>query len=293
MQGESAVKSGFVSVLGRTNAGKSSLINALSGAKLALISHKQNATRRKVRAIVMHGQTQIIFTDTPGLHKATKKLNQMLVNSALESINDCDFILFVASVFDDLSEYENFLKMPRKAQHIVVLNKVDLAKNEQILAKMSEYARFNAEFIALLPFSCRKKSYQKALLDEIAKHMPCHAYFYEPDLLSPAAQKEFFRDFILEAIFEKFSAELPYSCEVLVNRVAEGDSLHIDAAVITDTPSHKAMLIGKDGRALVRLGAAARAKISRFADKKASLNLTVSVKKAWQNDNDFLKKVIF
>lgn len=326
-----SVKSGFISVIGRTNAGKSTLINALLGEKLALTSHKQNATRRKIRAIVMHGDTQLIFTDTPGLHNAQKKFNQMLVNSALDSLKECDVILFVASIFDEISEYENFLKIAAKVPHIVLLNKVDLAKNEQVLKKMSEYAKFSAKFSALLPFSCRQKSYKKPLLDEIAKLIPTHPYFYEPDLLSDSAEKMIYADFILEAIFENFSDEIPYSCEVMINLILEHNlkplnfnknskksslnlsenlpknslnlakfkdlkaqkMLEIKAQIITAKAQHKALLIGKNGAALKRLGICARRKIEKFSEKKVALNLSVSVKKSWFNDDDFLKKVIF
>lgn len=288
------MKSGFVSVIGRTNAGKSSLINALSERKLALISHKQNATRRKIRAIIMHNDTQIIFTDTPGLHKSEKKFNQMLVNSALQSLNECDLVLFVASVLDDISEYERFLQNAPKAPHIVLLNKVDLVHNENLLQKLNEYAKFSQHFRAIVPYSCKQKSYKKPLLDEIVKHLPEHPYFFEPDFLTDTNEKELFRDFILEALFENFSDELPYSCEVLVERVVEmPDITHINATIITDNAHHKAILIGKGGAAIKRLGKSARLIIAEFAQKRIMLNLFVQIKPAWQNDDDFLKKVVF
>lgn len=283
-----------MSVIGRTNAGKSSLINALSECKLALISHKQNATRRKIRAIIMHGDAQIIFTDTPGLHQSDKKFNQMLVNSALQSIDGCDLVLFVASVLDDTSEYERFLQNASNAQHIVLLNKVDLANNEAVLQKLEKYAKFSQYFKAIVPFSCKQKSYKKPLLDEIIKHLPEHPYFFETEFLTDTNEKELFRDFILEALFENFSDELPYACEVFVESVREmPDITHINATIITDNAHHKAILIGKGGVAIKRLGKSARLIIAKFTQKRIMLNLFVQIKPAWQNDENFLKKVVF
>lgn len=287
------MKSGFVSLIGRTNAGKSSLINSLLESKIALTSHKQNATRRKIKAIVMHGDNQIIITDTPGLHKSDKLFNQMLINSALKAIKDCDLILFVASVFDSTKDYEEFLSLNSKAPHLLVLNKVDLAKNTQVLEKMSEYAKFSTHFKALLPYSCRQKTYRKALLDEILKYLPEHAHFYDSEFLSTASAKELYKDFILESVLENLSDELPYSIELLSLKVSEKpDIIVIDATLITDTPSHKAIIIGKEGATLRRIGKDARLKIEKLAGKKVLLKLFVQVKRHWQRDENLLKRLL-
>ncbi|HAA1524430.1 TPA_asm: GTPase Era, partial [Campylobacter jejuni] len=135
--------SGFVSIIGRTNAGKSTLINSLLEEKIALVSHKQNATRRKIKAIVMHEKNQIIFIDTPGLHESGATFNQLLVQSAIKSMGDCDVILFVASVFDSTKDYENFLSLNPQVPHIIALNKVDLTDNATLLKKLSEYTKFS------------------------------------------------------------------------------------------------------------------------------------------------------
>ncbi|TQR34696.1 GTPase Era [Campylobacter sp. MIT 99-7217] len=287
------MKSGFVSIIGRTNAGKSSIINALLDAKITLVSHKQNATRRKIKAIIMHNDDQIIITDTPGLHKSDKLLNQMLINSALKSINDCDLILFVVSVFDELKDYEEFLSLEPKVPHLLVLNKVDLVKNEALLKKLSEYAKFSEHFKAIIPFSAKQKTYKKTLLDEVVKHLEEHAYFYDPSFLTPSSEKEIYKDFILEAVFESVSEELPYCVESAIKSIKDTpNALFIEANLITDTPSHKAMLIGKDGLSLKRIGKNARKKIEKLAEKKVMLRLFVQVKKAWQKDENFLKSVL-
>ncbi|EAK2659267.1 TPA: GTPase Era [Campylobacter coli] len=287
------MKSGFVSIIGRTNAGKSTLINSLLEEKIALVSHKQNATRRKIKAIVMNGEDQIIFIDTPGLHESKATLNQFLIQSAIKSMGDCDVILFVASIFDSVKDYENFLSLNPKVPHIIVLNKVDLADNGTLLKKLNEYTKFSKYFKAILPYSCKKKNYQKPLLNELCKLLPEHEYFYDSEFLTPSSQKDIFREFILESIYENLSEELPYSCEIMIKNTKETSNLFIiDAQIITDTNSHKAMLIGKDGTTLKRIGKDARFKISKLIQNKVLLKLFVIVKKNWQKDEIFLKKIL-
>lgn len=132
------MKSGFVSIIGRTNAGKSSLLNFLLDAKITIVSHKQNATRRKISGIVMHGEDQIIFTDTPGLHESNKTLNKLMMNEAVKAMSDCDAIVFLAPIHDDTAEYEKFLNLNPKKPHILVLTKVDEVPNGKILEKIAK-----------------------------------------------------------------------------------------------------------------------------------------------------------
>ncbi|NDJ26392.1 GTPase Era [Campylobacter sp. MIT 19-121] len=286
-------KAGFISVIGRTNAGKSSMINSLLGENLAIISHKRNATRRKINAIVMHENNQLIFIDTPGLHKSQKVFNQKLVEIALKSIEGVDLVLFVASIKDDLSEYKDFLSLACKIPHIVILNKIDLVDNAYLLAKMNEYSSLSEHFKALLPYSSKQKSAKKALLDAVVKLLPEHPHYYDSELLSSAKEKDIYKDFILEAIFESFSDELPYQCELEISRFeAKEHILFIDANIITSSHSHKAMIIGKNAVALKRLGKNARIRIEKFAQKKVMLNLFVQVKKNWDKDEDFLKQIL-
>lgn len=286
-------KAGFISVIGRTNAGKSSLVNSLLGEKISLVSHKQNATRRKINAIVMHGDNQLIFIDTPGLHQSEKLFNQMLIQSALKSIEGVDLVLFVASVKDEVSEYEKFLSLHCKAPHLLILNKSDLVSNENLLRKMSEYAKFSENFKALLPYSCKQKSAKNALLNELCKYLPSHPYFFDPELLTNTSQKELYKDFILEALFESFSDELPYHCEVEIKQFSQKPNLLIiKADIITSSNSHKGILIGKNGTSLQRLGIKARKKIEQFAQQKLLLELFVRVDSKWNKDKIRLEKVL-
>lgn len=286
------MKSGFVSIIGRTNAGKSSLLNALLNEKIAIVSHKQNATRRKINGIVMHEEDQIIFIDTPGLHQSDKILNKLMVEDAIKSMGDCDVIVFLSTIHDDISDYEKFLSLNPQKPHILVLTKVDEVKNDKVLAKISEYSKFQSHFVALVPFSVKSKSYQKPLLDEIAKILPEHPYFFDPEFITNTNEKEIFREFILEAIYENLSDEIPYGSDVLIDKVIEKrDITEIYATIITDTNSHKCIIIGKNAQTIKRIGINARKLISNLTQKKIFLKLNVLIKKGWVKDEKLIKKL--
>ncbi|PSM52697.1 GTP-binding protein [Campylobacter blaseri] len=284
-------RSGFVTLIGRTNAGKSSLLNFLLGEKISIVSHKVNATRRKINGIVMNGSDQIIFVDTPGLHESGKLFNKLMVDVALKSIGDADLILFLASVHDDIKNYQNFLKLNPKIGHILVLTKIDEASQEKLAKKITEYSKFHDKFLALVPTSIKKNICKKPLLDEISKNLPEHEYFYNPELISTTNVRDIYRDFILEAIFDSVSSEVPYSTDVLIDKIVEKEELvSIYAKIITDTNSHKGILIGKNGDAIKRIGIKAKKLISEFEDSKIFLKLEISIKKNWKSDKNIIKK---
>lgn len=285
------MKSGFVSLIGRTNAGKSSLLNFLLGEKISIVSHKQNATRRKINAIVMNGEDQIIFIDTPGLHESKKVMNKVMIDLALKSIGDADLVLFLASVHDNTENYEKFLNLNENVRHILVLTKIDEVNDEKLAKKILEYSKFSDKFLSLVPTSIKKNICKKPLLDEISNHLPEHEYFYDPEIISTTMTKDIYRDFILEAIFDSVSSEIPYSSDVLVNKVIEGENLlSIYADIITDSNSHKMILIGKNGNTIKRIGIKARKVISDFSKVKVYINLCVIVKKGWNSNENSIKK---
>lgn len=288
---ENLHKSGFVSLIGRTNAGKSSLLNFILGEKISMVSHKQNATRRKINAIVMNGDNQIIFIDTPGLHKSEKLMNKTMVEVALSSAQDADLVLFLASVHDDVTNYEKFLAKFKDTKHILVLTKIDEVSDEKLAKKITQYSKFSDKFLALVPTSIKKQICKKPLLDEICKYLPNHEYYYDPEILSPTISKDIYRDLILEAVFESVSSEVPYSTDVIVKKVVEKENLiSIYADIITDNNSHKKILIGKDGLAIKRIGIKAKKLISEFSKLKIYLNLKVVVKKGWNSDEMLIRK---
>ncbi|HEC1727902.1 TPA: GTPase Era [Campylobacter lari] len=288
------MKSGFISIVGRTNAGKSSILNSLLEEKVAMVSHKQNATRRKINAIIMHENHQLIFIDTPGLHASSKAMNQLMIDLAIKSIVDCDVILFVASIYDDIKDYENFLSLNPKVPHIVLINKVDLAKKEVLLKKLSEYSQFSSHFSAIIPYSAKQKFYKKILLDEMVKYLPEHPYYFDPEFITTTNEKDIYRDFILEAIYENLSDEIPYSTEVKIEKIKELEQIYyINATIITDSNSHKGMILGKDGATIKRIGKEARVKIEKLAQKKIMLKLFVQLEKNWHKNEQNLKKILY
>ena len=287
------MKSGFVSIIGRTNAGKSSFLNALLNEKIAIVSHKQNATRRMINGIVMNGEDQIIFTDTPGLHESNKAINQLLINQAIKSMGDCDLIVFLAPIHDDTSDYEKFLALNPEKPHILVLTKVDESSNAKVLEKITQYQKFQDKFAALLTFSTKQPTYKKPLLDEICKLLPEHEYFYDPEFLTPTNEKEIFREFILEAIYENLSDEIPYLSDAIIKSVKEKTGItEIYASIITERDIHKSMIIGKNGETIKRIGIFARKLIQNLTNTKVFLKLDVVVKKGWSKEEKSLNQII-
>lgn len=287
------MKSGFVSIIGRTNAGKSSFLNALLNEKIAIVSHKQNATRRKINGIVMNGEDQIIFTDTPGLHESNKAINQLLISQAIKSMGDCDLIVFLAPIHDDTSDYEKFLALNPEKPHILVLTKVDESSNAKVLEKITQYQQFQDKFAALLTFSTKQPTYKKPLLDEICKLLPEHEHFYDPEFLTPTNEKEIFREFILEAIYENLSDEIPYLSDAIIKSVKEKTGItEIYASIITERDIHKSMIIGKNGETIKRIGIFARKLIQNLTNTKVFLKLDVVVKKGWSKEEKSLNQII-
>jgi len=287
------LKSGFVSIIGRTNAGKSSFLNALLNEKIAIVSHKQNATRRKINGIVMNGEDQIIFTDTPGLHESNKAINQLLISQAIKSMGDCDLIVFLAPIHDDTSDYEKFLALNPEKPHILVLTKVDESSNAKVLEKITKYQKFQDKFASLLTFSTKQPTYKKPLLDEICKLLPEHEYFYDPEFLTPTNEKEIFREFILEAIYENLSDEIPYLSDAIIKSVKEKTGItEIYASIITERDIHKSMIIGKNAETIKRIGIFARKLIQNLTNTKVFLKLDVVVKKGWSKEEKSLNQII-
>ena len=286
-------KAGFVSLIGRPNAGKSTLMNSLLGEKIAMVSQKANATRKRSNAIVMHGDAQIIFVDTPGLHEKEKILNQFMLDEALKAMGDCDLIVYLAPVTDDVKIYENFLQLNNnKVKHIIALSKIDQVSQEKLFKKIAQYNQYAEHFEALIPIAIPKKVGHKDLLDTIAKLLPQSPFLYDPDDLTSELVRDIYAGFIREGIFENISDEIPYESDVLIDKIEEENNIDkIYATIIIEKESQKGIIIGKNGEAIKRIGKYAREKIELLSGKKAYLNLQVSVKKGWSKDKSFLKEI--
>lgn len=286
-------KAGFVAIVGRPNAGKSTLMNHLLGEKIALVSQKANATRRRSQAIVMHNDNQIIFIDTPGLHQKEKLLNQFMLEEALKAIGDCDIVLFLAPATDKLEDYEKFLQLNKGLRkHILVLTKIDHISQNELLKKIMQYNKYSDQFEALIPFSVNKNVGTKDLLDIIVKYLDESPYLYNPEDLTTEMVRDIYKEFIREGIFENISDEIPYESDVIIDKIDEEKNLQrIRATIIIEKESQKGIIIGKNGVAIKRIGKYAREKIENLSGTKVYLQLFVSVKKGWSTDKEFLNEL--
>ncbi|PHQ57100.1 MAG: GTPase Era [Sulfurimonas sp.] len=286
-------KAGFVSLIGRPNAGKSTLMNSLLGEKIAMVSQKANATRRRSNAIVMVEDTQIIFVDTPGLHEREKVLNQFMMDEALKAMGDCDLIIYLAPVTDSVEHYEKFLKLNKKnIKHIIVISKIDQVKQEKLFKTIASYNQFSEHFEALIPVAIPKKVGHEDLLKLITRNLPESPFLFNPEDLTSELVRDIYSGFIREGIFENVSDEVPYESDVIIESIDE--EAHVDvitAMIIIEKESQKGIIIGKGGDCIKRIGKSAREKIERLSTKKAYLNLQVVVKKGWTKDVNFLKEI--
>ncbi|MCK5110834.1 MAG: GTPase Era [Arcobacteraceae bacterium] len=286
-------KCGYVSTIGRPNAGKSSLLNWLVGEKITMVSHKANATRKRSNVIVMHKDDQIVFVDTPGLHEQEKLINQFMLAEALKAMGDCDLILFLAPVTDKICHYEDFLEKNKKnTKHILLLTKTDFVEQKEIFEKMAEYEKYKDRYECIIPVSIKKGKKQADILDEVVKYLPEHPYLFDPEILTDTHLREIYKEFIRESIFENISDEIPYEADVVIDTVEEKKNIDvIKATIVVEKSSQKGMIIGKGATAIKRIGRDARAKIEKLTQKKVYLELFVSVKKGWSKNKDGLKEM--
>lgn len=286
-------KAGFVSLIGRPNAGKSTLMNSLLGENIAMVSQKANATRKRSNAIVMHNDTQIIFVDTPGLHEREKVLNQFMLDEALKAMGDCDLIVYLAPVTDNVENYEKFLKLNNsKIKHIIVLSKIDQVSQDKLFKKIAQYNQFADNFEALIPVAVPKKVGHVDLLNTISKFLPESPFLFDPEDLTSELVRDIYAGFIREGIFENVSDEIPYESDVIIDKIYEEKNIDkIFATIIIEKESQKGILIGKGGESIKRIGKYSREKIEMLSGKKVYLELQVSVKKGWTKDKAFLETI--
>lgn len=286
-------KCGFVATVGRPNAGKSSLLNWLVGEKIAMVSHKANATRKRANVIVMHDDDQIVFVDTPGLHEKEKLINQYMLEEALKAIGDCDLILFLAPVTDKISHYEDFLtKNKKNTKHILLLTKTDFVKKDEVLEKINEYKKYADKYETIMPVSIKKGSKYQDILDEVVKHLPDSPPLFDTEILTTSHLREIYKEFIRESVFDNISDEIPYEADVVIDKVEEKPNVEvIKATIVVEKSTQKGMIIGKGGEAIKRIGLNSRKKIEKLIGKKVYLEMFVSVKKGWSKNKKSLKEL--
>lgn len=285
-------KSGFVAVLGRPNAGKSTLLNWVLGERLAMVSKKANATRKRMQIIVMHKNSQIVFVDTPGLHEKERELNRFMMSEALRALEDCDITCFLIPVTDSLKDYEQFLESSKGRKHIVVLTKCDFVDAGELAKKLQEYSKYSDRFLEILPLSATKDRGKELFLDSVVKYLNKGEFYYDEDMLSDVYVKDIYKELIRETLFDKFSDEIPYGSDVVIESIEESDTLdRVFAVVVVEKESQKGIVIGKGGEALKRLGRDARLKLEEFSGKKIYLKLFVKLVKNWTNNKKSIEDI--
>ncbi len=278
-------KCGFVAVIGKPNAGKSTLLNWLVGEKIMLVSHKANASRKRLKGILMHDDAQIVLIDTPGLQTGKKLLNEYMLSEALKAVSDADLILFIADIRFAEKDYLEFLEVSEGKKHIFLLNKIDMVSREKLLQTIEVLNQYKDKFIDLIPISAEKESGKKEILDITVKNLPLSPYLYDPEILTDQHIRDIYKEIIREELFNGLSDEIPYETEVVINKIEESDSLDkVYATIIANKDSQKAMIIGKSGQTIKRIGKKSRIALEFFAQKKIYLELFVKTSKNWVTD---------
>ncbi len=292
MSDNKSYKSGFVTLIGRPNVGKSTLMNHLIGQKIAITSNKPQTTRNRIQTVLTMPEGQIVFLDTPGIHKAKNKLGDYMVNVAERTLNEVDVILWLVepSTFIGAGERHIIEQLKKtKTPVILVINKTDTVKKEEILKFIDTYRR-EMEFQEIVPVSALKGDNTDTLVSCIFKYLPYGPAFYDEDTVTDQPMRQIVAELIREKALRLLSEEIPHGIAVSVESLKErGNICDIEATIVCERESHKGIVIGKGGQMLKKIGSMARPEMESMLEKKVNLQLWVKVKKDWR-DSDFLLK---
>ena len=290
-------KSGFVTLIGRPNVGKSTLMNRLIGQKIAITSDKPQTTRNRIQTVYTDERGQVIFLDTPGIHKAKNKLGQYMVNVAQRTMNEVDLILWLVepSTFIGAGE-QHIAEQLRKVKTpvILVINKIDTVKKEEILAFIAAYKDI-CDFAEIIPVSALKGENTPVLMESIYRYMPEGPMYYDEDTVTDQPERQIVAELIREKALRRLDDEIPHGIAVCIDRMkerpqgrdGEDGMMDIEATIVCERDSHKGIVIGKKGSMLKQIGTDARREIENLLDCRVNLQLWVKVKKDWR-DSDFL-----
>ena len=285
-------KTAMITIAGRPNVGKSTLMNRLVGEKIAIVSNKPQTTRNRISGIVTTEDTQLVFIDTPGFHKPRTKLGDYMVNIVRESVADVDLILLLVEPIANIGPQEEALIAQIKASGapaILVINKIDtVTDKDELLAVISKYSEHFA-FDAVIPISARYKDGVSGLLDECAKYAVDSPFFFPDDATSDQPERQVMAEIIREKLLWNLDREIPHGTAVEITKFSERDSgvIDIDATIYCEKQSHKGIIIGKNGAMLKKISSDARKDCERFMGTKVFLQTWVKVKENWR-DSDFL-----
>jgi len=287
-------KSGFVTLVGRPNVGKSTLMNKLIGQKIAIMSNKPQTTRNKIQTVYTSEKGQIIFLDTPGIHRAKNKLGEYMVKTAERTFKEVDVILWLIEPCDYIGAGDKHIVERLegiKAPVILIINKIDTIKKDEIL-KVIDTFRAAHDFAEIIPVSALKGTFTNDIIDVIYKYLPEGPQFYDEDTITDQPQRQIVSELIREKALHSLNEEIPHGIAVSVDSMkirSNGKMADIEATIICEKDSHKGIVIGKNGTMLKKIGTSARYDIERMLELKVNLQLWVKIKKDWR-DSDFLMK---
>lgn len=292
-------KSGFVSIIGKTNVGKSTLLNALVGEKIAIMANKTQTTRTAIKGIVNRDNAQIVFIDTPGIHKPKTKLNEVMLNTAYETIQDVDVILFLIDAtkqYVGKAETEILERIKqKKCKTILIINKIDLVKKEKLLEIMKMYSE-QYNFEEIIPISALKKDGIELILNKIISLLPNGPAYYDIEEYTDQTMRQISEEIIREKALMFLNEEVPHGIYVEVEKYIDRkttkgeDIFDIEATIYCLRDSHKGIIIGKNGTMLKKIGQTARIELEKLLETKVNLKLWVKVKEDWQDKDSIVKK---
>lgn len=286
-------KSGFVAVIGRPNVGKSTLINSLIGQKILIMSDKPQTTRNRILCVLTQDDAQVLFIDTPGIHKPKHKLGEYMVKAAENTLREVDAILFVVDITEKMGPGERYILerlQATKKPVVLVVNKIDKIEDKaQILPAISGYAK-EFDFTGVVPISAKQEMNLDALLTEIKSHLEVGPQYYPADMVTDQPERLVVAELIREKVLHRTREEIPHAIAVEVEemRTRENDNVYIRATIYVERDSQKGIVIGAKGSLLKEIGAASRHDIESLLGSKVYLDLWVKVKKDWRNRDSIL-----
>lgn len=287
-------KSGFVALIGRPNVGKSTLLNYLVGQKVAIMSPQPQTTRNKISGIYTDDQEQIVFIDTPGIHKPKNKLDDFMDKSSYSALDEVDVVLFMVEPepAGKGDQYIAELLKEIKKPVFLVINKIDKVHPDELLSIIDSYKNLG-DFAEIVPISASQGNNVSELIKTIAKYLPEGPQFYDADQLTDRPEYFIVAELIREQVLKLTHEEVPHATAVVVDRMRdhEGGKLQVEATIYVERPGQKGIIIGKKGQMLKQIGIAARQEIEALLGEKVNLRLWVKVQKNWRSDPAFLKSI--
>ena len=289
------MKSGFVSFIGRPNVGKSTLLNNILGKRVAITSDKPQTTRNMIQGIYNEKDIQIVFVDTPGIHKPKNKLGRVLNKQAYFTINDVDIVIMVVDISEKIGTGDSFvidiLKNIVDKPVFLVINKIDKVPREEILKKIDEYQKL-FDFTEIIPVSARKKDNIDRLIEVIKKYLPDNILYYDENTFTNNSDDFIISEFIREKVLDLTDEEVPHSVTCVLDDISEENNiLYINASIIVDRENLKKIIIGKNGNMIKEIGMRARKDIEEYFNKKVYLDLFVKVVDKWRDKEKFLNTI--